>query len=339
LAHRYGVRRFSAADNILAMPHISSVMGPLANRPPNERPGRFFYEVKSNLNEQQLEILAKAGVVWIQPGIESLSDDVLRIMRKGVSALLNIRLLRNCRELGIGLLWNMLHGFPGESDGAYRQMAAFIPLLEHFQPPKGCYRIRLDRFSPNFESAAELGFSHITPATAYASIFDLPAASLHDMAYFFEGDASVVADRESISLLDAALSTWSHRWFAGEAAPSLQSFDVAPGKLVIDTRPIAVASVHYLDSEESALLNRLRDPASVDDLVRGGIGNVLRRLVELKLLLELNGAAISLVTESERAIHTREARADLPLGYFVDSPNLPEIVDTNSVELANAPPA
>ena len=56
----------------------------------------MFYEVKSNLRKEDVRQLREAGVVAIQPGIESLSDEVLRIMRKGVSALQNIQLLKGC---------------------------------------------------------------------------------------------------------------------------------------------------------------------------------------------------------------------------------------------------
>jgi ribosomal peptide maturation radical SAM protein 1 len=331
LANRHRVRRFSAADNILAMNHITSVMARLAGRLPGDQPGRLFYEVKSNLNEQQLETLAKAGVVWIQPGIESLSDDILRIMRKGVSALLNIRLLRNCCELGIGLLWNMLHGFPGETAAAYRQMAAFIPMLEHLQPPKGCFPIRLDRFSPNFESAAEFGFTQIVPAAAYAAIFDLPDASLRDMAYFFEGVATEIADGESVGLLKSAIAAWWLSWYERKVRPMLQSYSVAPGKIVLDTRAVAQAPVHYLDAEEAEMLHRLRDPVASRDVEAA---TTLRRLLELKIVIELDGVVISLVTESERQVHTREARADLPFGYFVGSPNLTGVLERPPVELA-----
>ena len=87
-------------------------------------------------------------------------------MRKGVSALLNLRLLRNCRELGVGLVWSILYGFPGEPRDAYDAVAKMAPLLEHLQPPVGCGRIRLDRFSPNFERAAEIGFRNVTPMPA-----------------------------------------------------------------------------------------------------------------------------------------------------------------------------
>ena len=44
----------------------------------------------------------------IQPGIESLSDHVLKLMRKGTTALQNIQLLKWCREYGVQPEWNLL---------------------------------------------------------------------------------------------------------------------------------------------------------------------------------------------------------------------------------------
>ena len=35
-------------------------------------------------------------------------------MRKGVTALQNLRLLKWCAEIGITPAWNLLYGFPGE---------------------------------------------------------------------------------------------------------------------------------------------------------------------------------------------------------------------------------
>ena len=63
---------------------------------------KLFYETKANLRFEQLATLWKGGVRWIQPGIESFSNPVLRLMKKGTTAFQNIQLLRWCRELGGG---------------------------------------------------------------------------------------------------------------------------------------------------------------------------------------------------------------------------------------------
>ena len=51
------------------------------------------------------------------------SDRVLKQMKKGVSGLQNIQLLKWCKEMGIHPIWNFLIGFPQESADDYFQMA------------------------------------------------------------------------------------------------------------------------------------------------------------------------------------------------------------------------
>ena len=75
----------------------------------------FFWEVKANLTHEQVHLLRNAGVKQVQPGIESFSDRVLKIMRKGVTAFRNVELLKWCKEYGVKPYWNLLYGFPGET--------------------------------------------------------------------------------------------------------------------------------------------------------------------------------------------------------------------------------
>jgi ribosomal peptide maturation radical SAM protein 1 len=74
----------------------------------------LYYETKSNLRREQVRLLREAGVDFLQPGIESLSTPILKLMRKGVTALQNVRLLKWCAEYGIQVYWNVIYGFPGE---------------------------------------------------------------------------------------------------------------------------------------------------------------------------------------------------------------------------------
>ena len=57
----------------------------------------LFYEVKANLRHDQLVRMHRGGVRQIQPGIESFSDAVLRLMDKGVTGFQNIQLLRGLK--------------------------------------------------------------------------------------------------------------------------------------------------------------------------------------------------------------------------------------------------
>ena len=51
--------------------------------------------------------------------------------------------------------------------------------------------IRLDRFSPNFNEAGQLGFSRLRPVPFYEFLYDLPEAARHNLAYYFSYDYKV----------------------------------------------------------------------------------------------------------------------------------------------------
>jgi radical SAM superfamily enzyme YgiQ (UPF0313 family) len=116
LRDRYGVESLSVVDNILDMRYFQTLLPMLVDQRIRMN---LFYEVKANLSLAQVRQLAEAGIHHVQPGIESLSDRVLRLMRKGTTALQNIQLLKWCREFGIRPEWNVLYGFPGEDPEDY----------------------------------------------------------------------------------------------------------------------------------------------------------------------------------------------------------------------------
>ena len=107
-------------DDIIELAHIRDLMPLLRERGCDLA---IFYETKANLNKDQIRALQSAGVTAIQPGIESLSTPILKSMRKGVTGLQNIRLLKWCAEIGVTLSWNVLYGFPGEAPEEYERMA------------------------------------------------------------------------------------------------------------------------------------------------------------------------------------------------------------------------
>jgi radical SAM superfamily enzyme YgiQ (UPF0313 family) len=124
----YGVTTIQAVDNILDSRYFRSVLPELARR---RHGATLFYEIKSKMTRDQVQLMAEAGIRMVQPGIESLSTPVLKLMRKGVDAYHNIRLLRWCEELGILPGWNILYGFPREDKRDYLNMLRILPLLYH----------------------------------------------------------------------------------------------------------------------------------------------------------------------------------------------------------------
>jgi ribosomal peptide maturation radical SAM protein 1 len=234
-------------DNILDLKYFKTLLPELAARKLNVQ---LFYETKSNLKKEQVRLLRDAGVSTIQPGIESFSDRVLKQMKKGVSGLQNIQLLKWCKEMGIHPIWNFLIGFPQESPEDYFEMADLATRVCHLPKPSGVSIIRLDRFSPNFNQATELGFTKLRPVPFYEFLYDLPEAARHNLAYYFAYDYKVPQDVPRyadplVKRVHAWKTTWKHA--------ELVSVDLEDRLMVFDTRPRASSPVSVLTGRDREL--------------------------------------------------------------------------------------
>jgi ribosomal peptide maturation radical SAM protein 1 len=224
---RHEVLDVVMVDNIMDMHYIGTLLPQLAA---TDWDLRLHYEVKSNMRWEHVRALRDAGVVQIQPGIESLSARVLKIMDKGVDGVTNVRLLRDCEELGITTPWNYLFGFPGEDPGDYRPIIAQFPNLHHLQPPRVATRIALERFSP-YHQRPELGFALRRPASFYRHVYDLPERELMDLVFIFEClDAGIDAEVER-ELIDA-VALWQTAYFTS----TLTFEDLGDELLITDQR-------------------------------------------------------------------------------------------------------
>ena len=236
LATRYGILDFSAVDNILDMRYFQTLLPELKWR---DLKLSFFYEVKANLTREQVKLLSEVGVRVIQPGVESLHPKILRLMRKGVTPLQNVQLLKWCKEFGVIPSWNVLYGFPGESPQDYAEMLEFCESLLHLTPPEATGQIRLDRFSPYFENPEAYGFSNARPLPLYRHLYPLPEAEIANIAYFYTYD---YADGRDCSSYIGPTLRQLQRWQeAARRGASLHAYATAPDALVIeDQRPNAV---------------------------------------------------------------------------------------------------
>jgi len=216
-ARRYRSFRFEAVDNILDTTYFARLFPVLAE---NETGYEIFYEVKANLSREQLRLMAQAGVTQIQPGIESLSSNVLRLMRKGARAVQNVNLLRWARYYGIHVDWNLLWGFPGETEQDYADQAAVIPRLRHLQPPGNSARIWLERFSPVFTEQDTFRLRRRTPERSYRYVY--PASvDLERVAYFFDYELDGGLPDSTYTAVRLAAADWSSAWLDG-SRPALK---------------------------------------------------------------------------------------------------------------------
>jgi ribosomal peptide maturation radical SAM protein 1 len=214
LARRYRVHRFSAVDNILDMKYIKEVF---ASFEESKTDYEFFYEVKTNLTREQLRTLSRGGVRSLQPGIESLSSHVLQLMRKGATMLQNVRTLKWCRYYGITVNWNLIYGFPGETENDYRRELEVLHRLGHLQPPSGCFPIWLERFAPYFSDRASFPVRDVRPERSYRYVYP-PHVDLEKIAYFFDYSMGETTAEEVHRPTQELVAQWWQQWDSDQRA-------------------------------------------------------------------------------------------------------------------------
>ncbi len=211
LVERHQTLDILMVDNIIDHKYFKGLLPHITQSGMNLR---IHYEVKSNLNPDQISLLKEAGVVNVQPGIENLSSRVLKLMAKGISGCHNMQTLRDCEDQGLTVSWNYLYGFPGETREDYTDIIAQMPALVHLQHPGGASRIALERFSPNFENLA-IGFTDRKPAVFYFINYDLPEHELMELAYIFETTFRGLTG-EAVEELNKAVNAWKENYSKSE---------------------------------------------------------------------------------------------------------------------------
>jgi ribosomal peptide maturation radical SAM protein 1 len=307
LTATWDAKRFFLADNIMPLGYIKTLLPKLAEWP--ERP-RLFYEVKANLRDEQLEVMVKAGIDAMQPGIESLSSHVLKLMRKGVSGQQNLILLRSCKSMGISVAWNYLYGLPGETSEDYESVLRLLPKIEHLQPPSGLNKIIIDRFSPYHNTPEQFGIENVVPVAGYTGLY--PAdASLSDIAYHFTGrySTSMLEDKDTIPKLEIAIGAWKQRWRQIDRLPALRIVDDGGRQVAIaDTRSIAVAGLTVISRAVYETLKHFERPQP-REAVEGSLAQTVRFLLERNFLVDHEGLLLSVVTRSRNGLGRRTPRA------------------------------
>lgn len=306
LSGRYGVNSIQFVDNILDMSYFKTVLAKLAA---GGEKYSLFYETKANLKREHVRLLADAGVRWIQPGIESLDDNVLRLIGKGTSALMNIQVLKWLREFDVDAAWNMLSGVPGESDQWYAEMAQWLPMVFHLQPPSGVNRLRYDRFSPYQTRPRDFGLE-IEPSRAYGYVYDLPRESLARLAYYFEDSGQAAHIHRGLQQqpgqkkLQEVVQQWNDIWRISR--PVLQVFDDGRRLHMVDTRPCAYQTrwtTEGLEAEIYRLCDCAQTPASLAKEISTRRGTTVRlqeieagidKLCRSRIVLRLNNKVLGI---------------------------------------------
>lgn len=301
LSRRYDATRFRLVDNIIDMKYVDAVFGKFAEE---HLDLDVFVETKSNLSKRQIQTLAQGGVKCMQPGIESLSQAQLREMDKGVSPMQNLQCLKWSLYYHVDVSWNILLGFPQETDEDYRNQIDLIPAILHLQPPEAVGKFWLERFSPYFTRPAQYGIRITGPGMAYQYVYDARRVDLNKIAYDFEYDI----DRRVTPGLYDELVQWVHEWrrrHASDDKPFLYYSKSLSYVTVFDGRAAGPPTRARYDWPAAYVIESCNEtPKSLDQLRQGvedrerlpeaGLAQVLDELVRKKILFLERGRYFTL---------------------------------------------
>ncbi len=304
LSSRYDTTRFRLVDNIIDMKYIEQLFGTFAE---DRRDLDVFIETKSNLQKHQIRQLAAGGVKCMQPGLESLSQPQLRAMDKGVTPMQNLVCLKWCFYYRVAVSWNILLGFPGETNDDYRRQIDLLPSLFHLQPPEGAGKFWLERFSPYHTRPHEYGIRITGPGMAYSYVYDARQVDLTKISYDFEYELDDwPVDPHVYQELMETVQEWQRRAASSDkpflyyskafdyvtvydgrtvSAPTRERFDW-PGSAIIDLCNEAPRSLDHL---RSALLEQAEGKVSETVLQES-----LTRLTQKRILYEERGKYFTL---------------------------------------------
>ena len=287
LTERHQTRFVEMVDNIIAPKHLKELLPALVGQDL-----RFFWEVKANLKGAHFELLKAAGVDWVQPGIESFSDHVLELMRKGQRAIQNIFVLKAARENDIRLSWNLLLRHPGERTEDLVAQRDLAHSLMHLQPPQACCEVRPDRFSPLFTE-----IENLEPFQVYSYIYELPAEEIRKIAYLYAlpPDDRPQEYQERYQALERKVEAWKNAW----KFPDKRSLHLEGGR-VIDRRWPGQEKVYEMSAAEIGLLEACPSPTRLLDVD----ATLLPRLLDLRLCYRDETHVLSLVLS--KPIEARE---------------------------------
>jgi ribosomal peptide maturation radical SAM protein 1 len=311
LSRRHKQLFFEAVDNIIDMHYLQTLLPMLSEARKAGFDFRLFYETKSNLKKEQIRLMRNAGIHSIQPGIESLSSVILKLMKKGVTALHNIRLLKWAAQYGVKISWNLIYGFPGEPPDEYGKMADVAKSLVHLQPPHLCPLI-IDRFSPYQQRPAQNGLELTGPSAFYRYLYHTDEATLNDLAYSF--DYRYLDGRKPLSYIkeiSEAIEFWREN-YPTSGIDSLV-YQQGPGFMKITDRRPGLGGRNYNFDEMEAMIYlscdsgaspsmiwRKLSAADRSNLSVDEIKEFLDELVEERLAYEEDGRYLSLALSTNQ---------------------------------------
>jgi len=130
LAGEGGSLDFSFTDNVLPVSEARRFFAVMASTPEDFS---FFAEIRAD-QRRDLRDFHLGGLVTVQAGIEALSNGLLQRMKKGVSVIENLAVMKEALATGVVLEGNLITEFPGSTEVEVIETLECLDFALAFQP-------------------------------------------------------------------------------------------------------------------------------------------------------------------------------------------------------------
>lgn len=307
LSRRYGSHGFRFADYIMPQQYYATLLPRLAAL---GAPYHIKCELKANITGVQARLLAAAGFVEVQPGIESFSTPALKRMDKGVSGIQNVHLLLLGRRHGIVILYNLLFGLPDDDVDAYARMVRQLPRLAHLAPPANRTRMLVTRYAPMQTEPQRFALRPTGHEPSYDLIFSpsyLRQSGFDLDRYCYIFDSSFEPPPRLSRLyrdIDRLCGAWKATYC--EREPSLLYELDGQGRMRLDDQRYATPRLHQLDADATAVMLAAERPRTAEALAKD-----LPQLADVDATIAALDAAELIYRDNHRILSLALPRKDV----------------------------
>ncbi len=263
LAQEYAPALLYATDAIAPMEYHRTVWPRLAEHRSAGEQWTLFYETKSNLGQHHVARMAAAGVLQVQPGIESFSTNTLRAMHKGATALQQVAFLKWAAHYGVKVIYGLIVGTPGETRADVDSMIELVGRLHHLPPPDAINRLALHRFSPHFRDPQRFGIVDVRPYKVQELLYGMDADAVTRLCYELNYSAPSQETPEMIAAyerLQQAVADWRVAYTRGARLIETRA---GPLRVITRSGEPGEAAVLITDALDAAVLDVAREPVSL----------------------------------------------------------------------------
>ena len=247
----------------------------------------LFGIFRANLKKEDLKRLKQVdrNGLQIDIGIESLSPEVLQLMKKGSSILQNIQILKWCTELNIQIYWAIIFGSINDSIDDYKKMVSIIEKIYHLFPPERIHPISIRKNSRLFEIISKNKLRKIEPENEYKYIYPFKKELIWKLANSFYLPDECEKNKIIGRIINQSVQIWYSIWEKG-LGKSLLMKDFYFFLLIFDYRPNAKFHFYFLKKEYRIIYKFCDTKKNFPSIISMCDNHSINSKIELQIILD-----------------------------------------------------